>query len=79
MIFFSNKYILITANIKTFADENLAKQLTDILHNCEKTAPPHDDNCIKVLGVANCFKTEIHKLQWAPSMDVIVGEMLAEI
>lgn len=68
-----------TFNIKTSTDETMAKQLADILHNCEQTAPPHDDNCMKVLGVANCFKTEIHKLQWAPSMDLIVGEMLAEI
>lgn len=68
-----------TVNFKTFADETMAKQLTDILHNCEQTAPPHDDKCIMVLGIAKCFKIEIHKLQWAPNMDLVVAEMLAEI
>lgn len=61
------------------ADEALAKQLVDILHSCEKTAPDHDDHCMKVLGIVKCFKTEIHKLQWAPNMDLVVGEVLAEI
>lgn len=68
-----------TFNFKTSTDETMAKQLVDILHNCEQTAPSHDDNCIQVLGVIKCFKTEIHKLQWAPNMDLIVGEMLAEM
>lgn len=66
-------------NIKYVADEAMAKQLADILHNCEQTAPPDEDGCMRVLGIVKCFKTEIHKLQWAPSFDLVVGEVLADI
>lgn len=60
-------------------DETMAQQLIDIVHGCEKSTPANDDKCIWTLGVATCFKAEIHKLNWAPSMDVAVGEILAEV
>nr|AGR44745.1 pheromone binding protein-1 [Bombyx mori] len=61
------------------ADETMAQQLIDIVHGCEKSTPANDDKCIWTLGVATCFKAEIHKLNWAPSMDVAVGKILAEV
>nr|QJZ31461.1 pheromone binding protein 1 [Phauda flammans] len=64
--------------MKHGADATMAKQLTDLIHNCEKSITPTEDDCINVLEVAKCFKAEIHKLNWAPNMDLIVGELLAE-
>nr|AOG12881.1 pheromone binding protein [Eogystia hippophaecolus] len=61
------------------ADDGMAKQLIDIIHQCEKSTPRNDDGCIMMLGIAKCFKAEIHKLDWAPSMDLMVGEVLAEV
>nr|AEZ52490.1 pheromone binding protein [Orthaga achatina] len=61
------------------ADEAMAKQLVDLIHGCEKSAEPDKDACVTALNIAKCFKVEIHKLNWAPSMDLIVGEMLAEV
>ncbi|XP_059047144.1 pheromone-binding protein-like [Achroia grisella] len=61
------------------ADESMAKQLIDIIHNCENSGPPNDDKCLKVLDVVKCFKAEIHKLNWAPSTDLVVAELLAEL
>ncbi|XP_049877436.1 pheromone-binding protein-like [Pectinophora gossypiella] len=61
------------------ADDAMAKQLVDLLHGCEKSAPDNEDGCMKVLGIAKCFKTEIHKLNWAPTVEVVVGEILSEV
>ncbi|MFX0618111.1 pheromone/general odorant binding protein, partial [Escherichia coli] len=62
------------------ADEGLAKQLIDLIHNCGQNTPPvPEDNCQSTLNVAKCFKAEIHKLDWAPSMDLIMADLLAEI
>nr|ALS03850.1 pheromone-binding protein 4 [Ectropis obliqua] len=60
------------------ADEGMAQQLIDIIHNCENSTPQNEDGCLMVLAVAKCFKVEIHKLNWTPSMDMVVGEVLAE-
>ncbi|KAM3959414.1 pheromone-binding protein-like [Aphomia sociella] len=65
--------------MKHGADDDMAKQLVDIVHGCEKSIQPNDDPCLKVLDITHCFKTEIHKLNWAPNMDVMVGELLAEV
>nr|UVB79190.1 pheromone binding protein 1 [Heortia vitessoides] len=61
------------------ADDAMAQQLLDLIHQCEKTAPKEPDECIQALNVSKCFKAEIHKLDWAPSMDVVVAEVLTEI
>nr|BAG71416.1 pheromone binding protein [Mythimna separata] len=62
------------------ADEAMAKQLVDMLHSCMQTTPDDaNDPCLKTLKVVTCFKTKIHELKWAPSMDLIVGEVLAEV
>ncbi|XP_072942964.1 uncharacterized protein [Epargyreus clarus] len=61
------------------ADDEMAQQFVDLLHQCEITTPPSDDDCVKVLGITKCFKAEIHKLNWAPDMAVIMEEILAEV
>nr|BBB15987.1 pheromone binding protein-A [Ostrinia latipennis] len=61
------------------ADDSMAKQLVDLIHKCESSVTDDPDACMKVLNIAKCFKAEIHKLNWAPSMDLIVAEVLAEV
>nr|2KPH_A Chain A, Pheromone binding protein [Amyelois transitella] len=65
--------------MKHGADDAMAKQLVDLIHGCEKSIPPNDDRCMEVLSIAMCFKKEIHNLKWAPNMEVVVGEVLAEV
>nr|AOE47732.1 odorant binding protein OBP5 [Ips acuminatus] len=65
--------------MKHGADEAMAKQLLDIAHSCEKVITiVADDPCQTMLNLAMCFKAEIHKLDWAPTLDVAVGELLAD-
>ncbi|CAD0202894.1 unnamed protein product [Chrysodeixis includens] len=62
------------------ADEAMAKQLVQMIHSCTETTPDAaDDPCMKTLHVAKCFKAKIHDLNWAPSMELIIGEVLAEV
>nr|AAP57467.1 Grp1-pheromone binding protein [Agrotis ipsilon] len=62
------------------ADEAMAKQLVDMIHSCSQSTPDvADDPCMKTLNVAKCFVAKIHDLKWAPSMDLIMGEVLAEV
>nr|AEX58642.1 pheromone binding protein 2 [Sesamia inferens] len=62
------------------ADEAMAKQLVGLIHGCmEAIREPADDPCMRALNVAKCFKAKIHELNWAPSLDLIVGEVLAEV
>jgi hypothetical protein len=60
-------------------DDSMATQLLDFLHKCEDVAAGNSDECARVLDIAKCFKVEIHKLKWAPSMELIVAEILAEV
>nr|AFG72999.1 pheromone-binding protein 1 [Cnaphalocrocis medinalis] len=61
------------------ADDSVAKQLVDLLHGCESSTAQSDDDCSRVLGIAKCFKAEIHKLKWAPDMEVVMAEVLAQV
>nr|QRF70942.1 pheromone binding protein [Semiothisa cinerearia] len=61
------------------ADATMAQTLVDTIHSCEKSTPDNSDICLKILDVAKCFKVEIHKMNWAPNMDVVIGEVLAEL
>nr|AVZ44710.1 pheromone binding protein 1 [Grapholita molesta] len=65
--------------MKHGADENLAADLVKIIHDCGNSVPPQEDQCMHVLEWAKCFKKEIHKRDLAPPMDVVVGEVLAEV
>ncbi|XP_059047164.1 general odorant-binding protein 1-like [Achroia grisella] len=61
------------------ADDEMATQLVNILHDCEKQYPPQDDVCLRSLAVAKCFRTKIHSLKWAPSMEELLAEIMTEM
>nr|AKA27976.1 pheromone binding protein 2 [Atrijuglans hetaohei] len=61
------------------ADDDLAKQLIDMIHECEKVHEGIQDDCVKVLEIAKCFRTKIHDLKWAPSMETVLEEVMTEI
>ncbi|CAK1584135.1 unnamed protein product [Parnassius mnemosyne] len=65
--------------MKHGADEALAKQLVTMIHECEKANEGGDDDCQRMLEIAKCFRTKIHELKWAPSMEVILEEIMTEV
>ncbi|XP_060805542.1 general odorant-binding protein 1 [Amyelois transitella] len=60
------------------ADDELAKQLVTMIHDCEKQYADNSDHCARTLDVAKCFRTKIHGLKWAPDMEVVLEEIMAE-
>nr|URZ86306.1 pheromone binding protein 1.2 [Grapholita funebrana] len=64
--------------MKHGADETLATELVAIINKCGEGAYD-DDRCTMVLNWANCFKAEIHKKGMAPPVDVVIGELVAEV
>nr|AAF06143.1 pheromone binding protein [Yponomeuta cagnagella] len=87
----ASKFDLITEDMKVHhknahefakthgADDEMAKQLVSMIHECEKTHEGVVDDCGRVLEMAKCFKTKIHELKWAPSMEVVLEEVMTEI
>ncbi|XP_014368560.2 general odorant-binding protein 1 [Papilio machaon] len=65
--------------IKHGADEDIAKQLVSIIHDCERSNEAESDECLRVLEISKCFRTKIHQLNWAPSMEVLLEEIMTEI
>ncbi|XP_041984865.1 general odorant-binding protein 1-like [Aricia agestis] len=62
------------------ADDDTAKQLVTMLHECDKNPnAPSDDDCMRALEVSKCFKTKIHELKWAPSMEEIIEEIMTDV
>nr|URZ86308.1 pheromone binding protein 3 [Grapholita funebrana] len=61
------------------AASEVASKLVEILHACEKTHDAIEDECMRALEIAKCFRTDIHQLNWTPKMDVIVTEVLTEM
>nr|UDM59723.1 putative pheromone binding protein 3 [Corcyra cephalonica] len=61
------------------ADEDTAKQLVAMLHECEKQNEAQNDYCMRALDVAKCFRTKIHGLKWAPTMEDILEEIMIEV
>lgn len=68
-----------TYHLFHLVDDSVAKQLVELLHGCESSTAQSDDDCSRVLGIAKCFKAEIHKLKWAPDMEVVMAEVLAQV
>nr|AGJ83349.1 pheromone binding protein 1 [Dendrolimus kikuchii] len=64
--------------MKHGADAEMATKLVDIIHTCQNSISESDD-CLRVMGIANCFKKEVHKLDWAPSADLVTQELMAII
>nr|WKF45275.1 odorant binding proteins PBP1 [Peridroma saucia] len=61
------------------ADEAVAKQLVGILHGCETQHQGIEDPCAMALEVAKCFRTKMHELNWAPSMEVAIEEIMTAV
>ncbi|CAH0724113.1 unnamed protein product, partial [Brenthis ino] len=61
------------------ADDDLAKQLVTMIHECEGTHAGIADDCMKTLEVAKCFRVKIHKLKWAPDMETILEELMSDV
>lgn len=65
--------------MKHGADEVLAKQLVTMIHACEEANAGVDDDCQRMLEITKCFRTKIHELKWAPSVEVILEEVMTEV
>ncbi|XP_013195995.2 general odorant-binding protein 1-like [Amyelois transitella] len=65
--------------LKHGAAGDVASKLVSLIHECEKQFEGIQDECLRVLEIAKCFRTDIAKLDWAPKMDVIISEVLTEI
>lgn len=59
-----------------FTDDSTAKQLVTIIHDCEKASDAVEEACSRTLEVSKCFRTKIHELQWAPSFEVMMQELM---
>ncbi|XP_053614544.1 general odorant-binding protein 1 [Plodia interpunctella] len=78
-----NEYKMHHANAHEFAkqhgaDDEVAKQLVTMIHDCEKQFESNGDYCARTLEVAKCFRTKIHSLKWAPDMETVLEEIMAE-
>nr|AWV50436.1 pheromone binding protein 1 [Conopomorpha sinensis] len=61
------------------ADDTMAQQLVTMIHDCEKNHVSIADDCSRVLEISKCFRTKIHELKWAPSMEVVLEEVMTEM
>nr|QNS26339.1 pheromone binding protein 1 [Pieris rapae] len=61
------------------ADDDLAKQLVTMIHDCENNQPESSDECMRALEISKCFRKKIHDLKWAPSMETVLEEIMADI
>ncbi|XP_022817853.1 general odorant-binding protein 1-like [Spodoptera litura] len=61
------------------ADDDVAKKLVSVIHECEQQHAGIADDCMRVLEVAKCFRTKIHELKWAPSIEVIMEEVMTAV
>ncbi|XP_041984866.1 general odorant-binding protein 1-like [Aricia agestis] len=61
------------------ADEDVAKQVATMILDCEKQFLEMSDTCMRALETSKCFRTKIHELKWAPSMEEILEEVMSEV
>ncbi|XP_075981505.1 general odorant-binding protein 1-like [Anticarsia gemmatalis] len=61
------------------ADDDVAKQIVSLLHGCENEPSSTEDPCMRAVEISKCFRTKIHELKWAPSMEVILGEIMTDV
>nr|QAT78216.1 pheromone-binding protein 3B [Plutella xylostella] len=61
------------------ADNSMASKLVEVLHACEKQHEGVTDDCQRALEVAKCFRSSVHELGWAPTIDVIIEEVLTDM
>uniref|UniRef100_A0A3G2YV55 OBP13 n=1 Tax=Corythucha ciliata TaxID=369451 RepID=A0A3G2YV55_CORCT len=61
------------------ADDDTAKQIVNLIQECEKGFEAERDFCVKALEVAKCFRTRIHELKWAPTIEMVLEEVISEV
>nr|BAF63878.1 pheromone binding protein [Ascotis selenaria cretacea] len=61
------------------ADDALAKQLVGLVHECEQASASVEERCARALETTKCFRGKIHGLKWAPSMRVVMEEVMADM
>ncbi|CAB3244421.1 unnamed protein product [Arctia plantaginis] len=61
------------------ADDDTAKQIVTILHECESSPSTEDDPCLRALEISKCFRSRIHELKWAPNMEVVLEEVMTGV
>nr|UDM59724.1 putative general odorant binding protein 1 [Corcyra cephalonica] len=65
--------------IKSFPNgEILATQMIDIIHTCEKTFDHEEDDCWRILHMAECFKNTCKQKGIAPTMELLLAEFIME-
>nr|UVB79191.1 pheromone binding protein 2 [Heortia vitessoides] len=65
--------------LKNGASEEVANQLVTLAHACDKKVQVTDDECDRALELAKCFRTDIQSIDWDPSMEVVVSEVLTDV
>lgn len=63
----------------SFSDDDTAKQLVSIFRECESAPTTEDDPCLRALEFSKCFRSRIHELKWAPSMEVVLEEVMTGV
>ncbi|KAL4704869.1 hypothetical protein ACJJTC_019447 [Scirpophaga incertulas] len=65
--------------IKSFPNgEVLAKKLVDVIHTCEKQFDHENDDCWRILHIAECFKVTCQRDDLAPTMEMLLAEFIME-
>nr|CAJ2313466.1 Pheromone-binding protein [Metisa plana] len=60
------------------ASDDQAKQLVSLVHECDTEHKDVSGECTRMVMVSKCFKAKIHDLDWAPSVEIILAEILAD-
>nr|UVB79188.1 general odorant-binding protein 1 [Heortia vitessoides] len=65
--------------IKSFSNgEQLADLLITIVHDCEKQFEHEQDNCWRVLHIAQCFREQCNARNLAPTMEMLLAEFIMQ-
>nr|AXN76737.1 odorant binding protein GOBP1 [Clostera restitura] len=58
--------------------EVIAQRMVNIIHECEKRFDHEQDDCWRILHIAECFKDECVRTDLAPTMEFMMAEMIME-
>ncbi|CAG9795997.1 unnamed protein product [Diatraea saccharalis] len=61
------------------ADDDTAKKLITLIQGCESQNEGNSDHCHRIREIAKCYHGHMHDLKWAPSMEVIIAELMADM
>ncbi|KAL4704878.1 hypothetical protein ACJJTC_019456 [Scirpophaga incertulas] len=60
------------------ADDEAAKQIVQVMDDCDSKFPDKDDQCQRVAHVAVCFRDHMHSIKWAPPAHILLQEIMTE-